>query len=209
MLYICLRAIDSLKTLFTPFLPFSSQRVHELLGHDGYLAGPLELREVAEEGDSHVVLTGDYASWVGTWAPSELTPGQALREPTPLFRKLDESVVEEELERMRRALRRRVIDTHAHLDACEDPPDVLVSRAREAGVDRILTVGYEDRRVRRPRSSSPTGTKASGRSSASIPTPRAGTTPSRLDELRELPRAPTRRRRRRDRARLLPRLRAA
>ena len=33
-----------------------------------------------------------------------------------------------------------MIDTHAHLDACEDPPDVLVSRAREAGVDRILTV---------------------------------------------------------------------
>ena len=33
-----------------------------------------------------------------------------------------------------------MIDTHAHLDACEDPPDVLVSRAREVGVDRILTV---------------------------------------------------------------------
>jgi TatD DNase family protein len=33
-----------------------------------------------------------------------------------------------------------VIDTHAHLDACPDPPDVLVSRARDAGVDRILTV---------------------------------------------------------------------
>ncbi len=103
VLYTCLRAIDSLKTLFAPFLPFGSQRVHELLGHDGYLAGPLALREVAEEGDSHVVLTGDYASWVGTWTPSTLAPGQALREPTPLFRKLDESVVEEELERMRRA----------------------------------------------------------------------------------------------------------
>ena len=103
VLYTCLRAIDSLKTLFAPFLPFGSQMVHELLGHDGHLAGPLELREIEEEGDRHVVLTGDYASWVGSWTPSTLEPGQALREPTPLFRKLDESVVEEELERMRQA----------------------------------------------------------------------------------------------------------
>ena len=41
-----LRAIDSLKALFTPFLPFSSQGLHELLGYEGTLAGPLELREV-------------------------------------------------------------------------------------------------------------------------------------------------------------------
>ncbi len=34
-----------------------------------------------------------------------------------------------------------MIDTHAHLDACADPPDEIVRRAREAGVGRILTVG--------------------------------------------------------------------
>jgi TatD DNase family protein len=34
-----------------------------------------------------------------------------------------------------------VIDTHAHLDACADPPGEVVARAREAGVERILTVG--------------------------------------------------------------------
>jgi TatD DNase family protein len=33
-----------------------------------------------------------------------------------------------------------VIDTHAHLDALEDP-DAVVRRARDAGVSRILTVG--------------------------------------------------------------------
>ena len=32
-------------------------------------------------------------------------------------------------------------DTHAHLDACADPPEQLVRRARDAGVGRILTVG--------------------------------------------------------------------
>jgi TatD DNase family protein len=34
-----------------------------------------------------------------------------------------------------------VIDTHAHLDACADPPAALLTRAREAGVDRVITVG--------------------------------------------------------------------
>jgi TatD DNase family protein len=34
-----------------------------------------------------------------------------------------------------------VIDTHAHLDALDDDPAVVVARAAEAGVGRILTVG--------------------------------------------------------------------
>jgi TatD DNase family protein len=34
-----------------------------------------------------------------------------------------------------------VIDTHAHLHVCADPPLELVERARAAGVDRILEVG--------------------------------------------------------------------
>jgi TatD DNase family protein len=34
-----------------------------------------------------------------------------------------------------------VIDTHAHLHACADPPQELAERARAAGVDRILEVG--------------------------------------------------------------------
>jgi TatD DNase family protein len=34
-----------------------------------------------------------------------------------------------------------VIDTHAHLDACADPVQQVVERARAAGVDRILAVG--------------------------------------------------------------------
>jgi len=37
---------------------------------------------------------------VHAWAPSELLAGQALRAPAPLFKKLDESVVEEEYARL-------------------------------------------------------------------------------------------------------------
>jgi len=34
-----------------------------------------------------------------------------------------------------------LIDTHAHLDACADPADVVVERARAAGVTRVVTIG--------------------------------------------------------------------
>jgi TatD DNase family protein len=34
-----------------------------------------------------------------------------------------------------------LIDTHAHLDLCEEAPETLVERARAAGVNRIVTVG--------------------------------------------------------------------
>jgi methionyl-tRNA synthetase len=101
VLYVSLRAVDSLKTVFTPFLPHTSQRLHELLGHDDVIAGPVESREVDEDGEAHEILTGDYAGWAGRWEPSDLRPGQPLREPRPLFKKLDDAIVDEELERMR------------------------------------------------------------------------------------------------------------
>jgi methionyl-tRNA synthetase len=46
------------------------------------------------------VLTGAYAEWTGSWASSRLEGGQRLREPQPLFKKLDPSVADEELRRM-------------------------------------------------------------------------------------------------------------
>jgi methionyl-tRNA synthetase len=104
ILYVALRAIDSLKILLAPFLPFSAQRLHELLGYDDVIAGPLAFETVSEGAAEHVVLTGDYASWAGAWEPSTLSPGQRLREPAPLFAKLDAArVVDEELARMEAA----------------------------------------------------------------------------------------------------------
>jgi methionyl-tRNA synthetase len=101
ILHVALRVVDSLKVIFTPFLPFTSQRLHELLGYEGRLAGPLEFREIEEQGgERHTILTGDYASWVGRWQPSELPTGQKFSEPEPLFRKLDPSIVDEELTRL-------------------------------------------------------------------------------------------------------------
>jgi methionyl-tRNA synthetase len=100
VLYTALRAIDSLKILFAPFLPFSSQRLHEMLGYQGSLSGTLRIAQVSEDGRAHRVLTGDYAQRVGTWEPSRLTPGQKLGTPAPLFKKLEDKVVAEELARL-------------------------------------------------------------------------------------------------------------
>jgi methionyl-tRNA synthetase len=104
ILHVALRVVDNLKVLLAPFVPFSAQRLHELLGYDGVIAGDLEFRSVVEDGSEHVVLTGDYDGWSGTWEPSALPAGQPLREPKPLFAKLDaEHVVEDELARMEAA----------------------------------------------------------------------------------------------------------
>jgi methionyl-tRNA synthetase len=100
VLNVALRAVDSLKVIFTPFLPHSSQQLHELLGYEGFLAGPLEFRTVSEaDGRSHEVLTGDYEGWIRGWEPSLLPAGRELAAPKPLFRKLELSIADDELGR--------------------------------------------------------------------------------------------------------------
>ena len=86
------------------------------------------------------MLTGDYESWGGAWQPSALEPGQALREPRPLFREARSRAGRRRRARADGTRRRSVIDTHAHLDALEDP-GAAVARAREAGVTRVITIG--------------------------------------------------------------------
>jgi hypothetical protein len=54
------------------------------------LAGRLEFRDIADDhGGTHSILTGDYGGWRRGWGPTELPTGQGLREPSPLFKKLD------------------------------------------------------------------------------------------------------------------------
>jgi len=74
-LYTILRVICQLKTMLYPFLPFSSQKVHEYLGFSG---------DIEDSG----------------WKPQDLPPGQELQQPKPLFTKLDDSVIEEETARI-------------------------------------------------------------------------------------------------------------
>ena len=74
-LSVALNVINCLKTAMLPFLPFSSAKLHALLGFSGSV----------EDG-----------GW--SWDPDAVVGGQALAEPHPLFEKLDEETVKQEAE---------------------------------------------------------------------------------------------------------------
>ncbi|NLX08400.1 MAG: methionine--tRNA ligase [Chloroflexi bacterium] len=99
-IYTALRCIDHLKTLFAPFLPFTSQRVHEYLGYDGTLFGEQAIQSFTESERTHEALTYDGTRAIGRWEPGALAAGQKLREPEALFRKLEPEIVEEERARL-------------------------------------------------------------------------------------------------------------
>ena len=98
--YTALRAIDSLKILFAPFLPHSSEVLHASLGNESQLFGELRIETYREETRSHEALVYDGTAATGVWEPSKLSPGQALSKPKPLYKKLDDEVVEHERARL-------------------------------------------------------------------------------------------------------------
>jgi len=74
-LWVAIAVISDLKTMLYPFLPFTSQRLHEYLGFKG---------TVGESG----------------WKIERPPSGQKLVSPQPLFTKLDEKLVDEETARL-------------------------------------------------------------------------------------------------------------
>ncbi|WP_218125494.1 methionine--tRNA ligase [Glycomyces harbinensis] len=105
VLHTVLQAVSDLKTIMSPFLPHSSQRVHELLGGEGVFAPMPHIEEVTDldEGGAtfgtYPILTGDYAD-VPKWESVPLAPGTPLAKPVPVFTKLEPSIVDEEIERL-------------------------------------------------------------------------------------------------------------
>ena len=90
-----LRVIDNLKTLWAPFLPFTSEKLHQYLGYTGQLFGEQRIETFHEQERSHEALTYNPAKATGHWQPSALPAGQKLREPSPLFKKLGSTPAEE------------------------------------------------------------------------------------------------------------------
>ncbi len=102
-IYTALRAIDSLKVLFAPFLPFTSERLHGFFAYATPLFGEQYTEEVTDSLGTHNVLRYRDVSRTASqtdWKPSELKPGQKLNQPGPLFKKLEESVAEAERARL-------------------------------------------------------------------------------------------------------------
>jgi len=101
VLHVALQVIRDCNTLLTPFLPHAAQKIHELLGETGVHAPMPQIVEVEDldGGPAYPILTGDYTA--GTrWETVQVVPGTALKPPTPVFKKLDPSIVEEELARL-------------------------------------------------------------------------------------------------------------
>ena len=101
--YTALRAIDSLKVLLSPFLPFTCEQLHDYLGYTQPLFGEQFVETRVDKLGEHQALRYRPADPGGRWEPSRLPDGQVLQEPAPLFRKLDEIVAEEERARMGQA----------------------------------------------------------------------------------------------------------
>jgi methionyl-tRNA synthetase len=100
VLHVALQAVDDAKTLLTPFLPRSSQAVNEMLGGAGDWSGMPRIETVDEEGaPSYPVITGSYDSSF-RWQSRPIAAGTHLAVPSPLFKKLDQSVVDEEIARL-------------------------------------------------------------------------------------------------------------
>jgi methionyl-tRNA synthetase len=101
ILHVALQVVSDCNTLLTPFLPHSAQKIYEQLGGAGVHAPMPEVREVSDldGGPGYPVITGDYRGGA-RWQSVPIEVRRALQPPKPVFRKLDPSIVEEELARL-------------------------------------------------------------------------------------------------------------
>jgi len=101
VLHVALQAVADCNTLLTPFLPHSAQKVYELMGGKGVHVPMPSIVEVSDldGGPDYPILTGDYTGGA-RWESVPIEAGRELQPPTPVFRKLDPSIVDEELARL-------------------------------------------------------------------------------------------------------------
>ena len=109
VLWTLAQAVTDLNLMLSPFLPHAANDIDRVMGGTGEIA-PMPYIEDVEELDPQVlpadfegrngypIITGDYTN-VPTWERHPITPGTPIAKPTPVFVKLDESIVEEELAR--------------------------------------------------------------------------------------------------------------
>jgi methionyl-tRNA synthetase len=103
VLHVLAQAVVSINTLTAPFLPHGANRVHRIMGGQGEFVPMPVLEEVTDldDGRPYPVITGDYSA-TPRWEYQPVVAGTPIAKPTPVFTKFDPSVVEEEIERMRR-----------------------------------------------------------------------------------------------------------
>jgi methionyl-tRNA synthetase len=105
VLHVAAQCVSDCNTLLSPFLPHAANKVHAVLGGEGEFMPMPRVEQVDElEPDngaghtSYSVITGEYST-TPAWESRPVTVGAKVEKPTPVFTKLDPSVVEEELAR--------------------------------------------------------------------------------------------------------------
>lgn len=106
ILHVLAQAVADLNLMISPFLPTSSNAVDKVLGGAGNVAPMPHIEEVVDmdvrEDDgserTYPIITGDYSN-APQWKRHPVTVGQKVSKPTPVFVKLDEAVVDEEIAR--------------------------------------------------------------------------------------------------------------
>ena len=101
ILHVIAQAISDCTTMLSPFLPHSSNQVHAAMGGLGEIAPMPRIEEVddLDGGESYPIITGDYTA-TPRWESRPITVGAPIAKPSPIFTKLDPSVVDEELARL-------------------------------------------------------------------------------------------------------------
>jgi methionyl-tRNA synthetase len=104
VLHVTAQAVSDCNTLLSPFLPHSSNAVDAVLGGSGDFQPMPRIEEVEDldGGAGYPVITGEYTQ-APAWARRLVVPGTPIAKPTPVFTKLDPSVVDEELARLESA----------------------------------------------------------------------------------------------------------
>ncbi|WP_315035808.1 methionine--tRNA ligase [Actinomyces oris] len=109
VLHTLAQAVTDLNLMLSPFLPHAANDVDRVLGGTGRIAPMPRIEEVDELDPDHLpeafdgrtgypIITGDYQD-APTWGRHPVTVGTPVAKPTPVFTKLDESIVEAELAR--------------------------------------------------------------------------------------------------------------
>ncbi len=109
ILWALAQVVTDLNTMLSPFLPHSANQVDSVLGGTGGIVPMPRIEEVADldvrndDGSDRLypILTGDYVGYPG-WERHDVLVGREVPQPHPVFAKLDESIVDEELERARK-----------------------------------------------------------------------------------------------------------
>ena len=109
ILHTLAQAVADLNLMLSPFLPHAANDVDRAMGGRGAIAPMPELREARELDprvlpeafagrSSYPIITGDYTT-APAWGRHEVVIGTPVAKPRPVFIKLDEAIVDQELAR--------------------------------------------------------------------------------------------------------------